>query len=100
MQAQYDGKLPVDQILLSFGPVEARMGKQFTGDPSVDENKQLMQHFSVLQWLQQFPDWHLSACFLPATPAAPGVAIKRAAALSEGKDPDKAVQEARLKVKV
>ena len=35
---------------------------------------------------------------MPAAPPAPGVAIKKAAALAEGKDPEKAVQEARAKV--
>jgi hypothetical protein len=35
---------------------------------------------------------------MPAAPPAPGVATFRAAAMSEGKDPDQAVQEARTKV--
>ena len=54
--------------------------------------------FSVLTWLKQFPSWTLTARLMPAAPPPPGVAIKKAAALAEGKDPDKEVAIARMKV--
>ena len=130
------------------------MGKQFLGDPSVDEAAVKLSQFSMLAWLQRFPHWHLGARLMPPAPPAPGVhwhactlahacmtcssimrlsrrsndmhkvcqqpgpdnhvcpysraqsynvscagvATFRAAAMAEGKDPDKAVQEARAKV--
>lgn len=52
----------------------------------------------MLPWLDRFAGWHLGAKLMPPTPPPPGVAIKKAAALAEGKDADKAVQEARAKV--
>ena len=74
------------------------MGKAFLNDPSVDESKLKLGDFSCLAWLERFPHWRLTAKFLPPTPPPPGVATTSAAALSEGKDPAKAVAEARAKV--
>ena len=64
----------------------------------MDESKQTLSQFSILGWLQRFPHWRLGVRLMPAAPPAPGVATFRAAAMSEGKDPDQAVQEARTKV--
>lgn len=87
-----------DQLMLFFGPNERQLGKQFLDDPRVDESKLKLSQFSVLDWLKRFPHWHLGVRLMPAPPPPPGVATFRAAAISEGKDPDKAVQEARTKV--
>ena len=56
-----------------------------------------MAQFSVLPWLERFPRWWLGVKLMPPAPPPPGVAIKQAAALAEGKDPDKAVREGRAK---
>ncbi|KAK9824177.1 hypothetical protein WJX72_008336 [[Myrmecia] bisecta] len=93
----FGSKMSPDQLLLYFGPNERRMGKQFLNDPTVDEKELLLHQYSCLSWLERFPHWHLSVRLMPATPPPPGVATVRAAALSEGKDPDKAVKEGRTK---
>lgn len=98
LQEAFGGKVTKDQLLLYFGPNERRIGRHYRGDPTVDESKQTLSQFSVLGWLQRFPHWRLGVRLLPAAPPAPGVATFRAAAMSEGKDPDQAVQEARSKV--
>ena len=74
------------------------MGKAYQDDPAIDESKLLIGAFSCLSWLEQFPNWRLTARFMPATPPPPGVATTSAAAMSEGKDPQKAITEARVKV--
>lgn len=89
------GQLSADDILLSFGPVDRKLGRQFRGDPMVDERALLLKDFSVLGWMERFPHWHLSVSLLPDTPPPPGVAIKKAAAMAEKKDPDQAVEEGR-----
>ena len=76
------------------------MGKQFLADPSYDDSRLRLRDYSCLVWLQQFPHWRLGVKFLPPTPPPPGVAATAAAAMSEGKDVDKAVSEARQKVRV
>lgn len=90
--------MEAENLQLYFGPNDRKIGRQFEGDPNVDEKTLPLAGFSVLPWLQRFPDWRLGVKLIPAMPPAPGVAIKKAAALAEGKDPDKAVQEARAKV--
>jgi hypothetical protein len=80
--------------MLFFGPNDKKVGKQFFGDPNGNENVLTLGRFSILDWLERFPHWHLSAKLMPKTPLPSGVAIQRAAAISEGKDPDKAVEEA------
>ena len=64
----------------------------------MDDTRLRLKDYSCLVWLQQFPHWHLGVKFLPPTPPPPGVAATAAAAMSEGKDVDKAVSEARQKV--
>ena len=98
LQAAFAGKVTADQLLLYFGPNERKMGKQFTADPSMDDRKLTLKDFSCLPWLERFPHWHLGVKLLPATPPPPGVAATAAAAMSEGKDVDKAIAEARQKV--
>ncbi|CAL8466986.1 g6522 [Coccomyxa elongata] len=93
----FGGTISRDQLLLYFGPNERCIGKQYLGDPTVDESAQTLSQFSVLGWLKRFPHWRLGVRLMPAAPPAPGVATFRAAAMSEGKDPDQAVQEARTK---
>ena len=98
MQAAFDNKVAPAQLQLYFGPIEAVLGEHYSGDPAVDESKVTMAQYSCLAWLQKFPHWHISVKFLPPAPLPPGVAAHRAAALSEGKDPDIAVRDARSKV--
>ena len=97
-QVAKGGKLTAEHIHLSFGPSDKYIGKQFQGDPNVDEAKLTLAPFSIITWLKQFPQWSITARLMPAAPPPPGVAIRKAAALAEGKDPDKAVTEARAKV--
>ena len=73
------------------------MGRQFKGDPAVDESQLKLEQYSVLAWLRRFPHWGLTVSLLPSAPPPPGVAIQRAAAIAEGKDADRAVQDARAK---
>ena len=99
-QAAFGNKVAPAQLLLYFGPNEAVLGQQYEGDPAVDEHSLLLSEYSCLAWLQKFPHWHLSVRFVPPTPLPPGVAAHRAAALSEGKDPDVAVRDARNKARL
>lgn len=98
-QEALGGSVQAEDLLLYFGPNDKKIGKQYAGDPAVDENKLLLSDYSVLSWLDRFPHWTLGARPLPPTPPPPGVATHRAAALAEGKDPDKAVSDARAKVR-
>jgi hypothetical protein len=91
------GRVTADDLLLSFGPNDRKMGKQYVGDPAVDEKALRLAQYSALGWLERFPAWSLTARLLPAAPPPPGVAIQRAAAVAEHKDPDRAVQDARSK---
>ncbi|CAK0782072.1 hypothetical protein CVIRNUC_005546 [Coccomyxa viridis] len=93
----FGGTLKKEDISIYFGPNERRIGKQFLGDPSVEEAVLKLKDFSVLGWLERFPHWCLSIKLMPAAPPAPGVATFKAAAMAEGKDPDQAVNEARQK---
>ena len=99
-QAAFGNKVAPAQFLLYFGPNEAVLGQQYEGDPAVDEHSLLLSEYSCLAWLQKFPQWHLSVRFMAPTPLPPGVAAHRAAALSEGKDPDVAVRDARNKARL
>jgi len=120
------GNIAPGDLLLTFGPNDRKIGKQYKGDPTVDERKLRLSDFSVLSWLQRFPHWTLLARLLPGAPPPPGkyenplpfasqtvfsntiisqmilflltgVAIKQAAALAEQKDPDRAIQDGRAK---
>lgn len=91
------GSITADDILLTFGPNDRKLGRQYEADPTVDESKLLLKQYSILSWLERFPHWFLSARLLPPTPPPPGVAIQRAAAIAEQKDPEKAIQDARSK---
>ena len=72
MQAAFGSSVTPDHLQLYFGPNERRVGKQFLGDPSVDEAVVKLSHFSILAWLQRFPHWHLGARLMPPAPPAPG----------------------------
>ena len=89
------GRLRAEDLLLSFGPNDRRIGRQYAGDPEADEAALTLAQFSALAWLERFPHWALTARLLPAAPPPPGVAIQRAAAAAEGKDAERAVQDAR-----
>ncbi len=90
-------KLSSDDLMLQFGPNDRKLGRQYMGDPAVDESTLLLSTYSFLGWIERFPDWGISVSFLPPTPPAPGVAVHKAAAMAENRDPDKAVTEARMK---
>ena len=97
-QAAKGGKLTAEHIHLTFGPSDKFIGKQYQGDPNVNEAALTLAPFSVITWLKQFSEWSMTARLMPTAPPPPGVAIRKAAALAEGKDPDTAVAEARAKV--
>lgn len=59
------GQLTGDDLLLKFGPNDRKIGRQYQGDPTVDENQIMMKEYSVLQWLERFPHWNISVTLLP-----------------------------------
>lgn len=89
------GQLGPGDMLLQFGPNDRKLGRQYVDDPTVDETTLTMNMFWILEWLERFPHWALSVSLLPPTPPPPGVAIQKAAATAEKKDPDTAVSDAR-----
>ena len=97
LQAAFKGKVTKDQLLLYFGPNERRVGKQFLGDPSVDEAALKLSQFFILPWLQRFPHWHLGVRLMPPAPPAPG-ALSTAVAFSDTPvcTPAHSIQEAVL----
>lgn len=66
------GTLSAEDLFLTFGPNERKLGRQYLGDPTVDERKLPLSSFSVLAWLQRFPHWHLTTRLLPPPPPPPG----------------------------
>jgi len=66
------GSITASDLLLSFGPNDRKIGKQYQGDPTVDESKLHLSSYSVLAWIERFPGWSLSARLLPAAPVPPG----------------------------
>lgn len=100
LQVAFGGKITSDDFRIVFGPNDRKIGRQYRNDPSVDESQVKLQQFSVLTWLDRFPHWQITARPIQHTPPPPGVAIKKAAASAEGKDPEKAVLEARAKVRI
>ena len=54
MQKTFGGNLTRDDVLIYFGPNERRIGKQYLGDPTVDEATQKLGDFSVLAWLERY----------------------------------------------
>ena len=98
-QAAFGGRVQHSDLQLYFSPNEIIIGQQYANDPAVDEGTMSMSQYSCVLWLQKYPHWHLSVRFMPPAPLPPGVAAHRAAALSEGKDPDIAVRDARTKVR-
>ncbi len=90
-------QLSPDDLMLQFGPNDRKLGRQYVGDPAVDESTLLLSAYSFLGWIERFPEWGISVCFLPPTPPAPGVAVHKAAAMAENRDPEKAVTDARMK---
>ena len=53
MQETFGGTLKKEDIFIYFGPNERRIGKQFLGDPSVEEAALKLSDFSVLGWLER-----------------------------------------------
>jgi len=91
----YGGRLTPEDLLLSFGPNDRKLGRQYVNDPTVNERNLKVKDYSMLAWFERFPHWSLSVTLLPDTPPPPGVAIRKAAAMAENKDPDQAVIDAR-----
>ncbi|KAL4435025.1 hypothetical protein ABPG77_003850 [Micractinium sp. CCAP 211/92] len=91
------GAVTADDLLLEFGPNDRRLGRQYAKDPSVDESQLKLSQYSLLAWLERFPHWKVTVRLLPPTPLPPGVAIHRAAATAEQKNPDQAVADARAR---
>ena len=60
LQASKGGKLTAEHIYLCFGPSDVFIGKQFKGDPNVDDAALTLAQFSVLKWIKQFPSWGLT----------------------------------------
>lgn len=98
MQVAFGGRVQQHDLQLYFGPVDAVIGQHYADDPAVEESSMRLSQYSCLRWLKRYPHWYLSVRFMPPAPLPPGVAAHRAAALSEGKDPDIAVRDARAKV--
>jgi hypothetical protein len=91
------GQVKPDDLFLQFSPNDRKLGRQYVNDPTVDESSLKLKDFWVLEWLERFPHWSLSVSLLPPTPPPPGVAIQKAAATAENKDPEMAVNDARKK---
>ena len=66
------GNVTAADLQLSFGPNDRKMGKQYQGDPTVQDSDIRLAQYSVLPWLERFPSWALSARLLPAAPPPPG----------------------------
>ena len=56
-----------------------------------------MAQYNIIGWIMRFPHWKLSVRLLQRTPPPPGEAAQRVAANATGKNPDRAVKEARRK---
>lgn len=54
------GAVTADDLLLMFGPIDHKMGRQYQRDPTVDESKVKLEQYSVLAWLERFPHWTLT----------------------------------------
>ena len=91
------GQVKPDDLFLQFSPNDRKLGRQYVNDPTVDESSLKLKDFWVLEWLERFPHWSLSVSLLPPTPPPPRVAIQKAAATAENKDPEMAVNDARKK---
>ncbi|PSC71288.1 peptidylprolyl isomerase [Micractinium conductrix] len=89
------GKVTADDLKLEFGPNARNIGRQYFRDPTVNEGELRLEQYSLLAWIERFPHWVVTARLLPPTPPPPGVAIQRAAAQAEQKNPDDVVADAR-----
>lgn len=69
------GQMAPEHLFLTFSPNERKIGRQFAGDPAIDEHKLLLREFSILQWLEKFPHWSLTARLIPGTPPPPGTLV-------------------------
>lgn len=67
------GNITADDLFLTFGPNERKLGRQYKGDPTVNEKELKLSSYSILAWIQRFPHWYLIARLLPAAPPPPGV---------------------------
>lgn len=54
------GLVSADDLQLTFGPNDRKIGRQYQGDPVVDESKLTIEKFSLLDWIQRFPHWTLT----------------------------------------
>jgi hypothetical protein len=54
------GLVSADDLQLAFGPVDRKIGRQYQGDPIVDESKLKLEHYTLLEWIQRFPHWTLT----------------------------------------
>jgi hypothetical protein len=98
-QEAMHGAIPPEDIRVTFGPNDVHIGKEYKGDPYINETKLKISDFTFLEWMDRFPEWHLTACAQPGPPPPPGVAeIKSASMLDEGVTPDQAVTNARKEV--
>lgn len=59
-------------ICLPGGTSRPCLSLQFQNDPRVNEHDVHLSQFNILEWLERFPHWHLSAKLLPPTPPPPG----------------------------
>lgn len=66
------GQMSAEDLLLSFGPCDRKLGRQYVKDPSVDEQSLKLSQYSILDWLERFPHWMLTVGLLPPTPPPPG----------------------------
>lgn len=84
--------IPPKAILLEF--MDKTMGREHE-DHEYDEEACKLADFSILSWVEQFPEWNVLCRNMPPGPVDPYVAIKRTVALQMNRDPDEEVEKAR-----
>mmetsp|Transcript_23949 Transcript_23949/g.60257 ORF Transcript_23949/g.60257 Transcript_23949/m.60257 type:complete len:196 (+) Transcript_23949:300-887(+) len=95
------GALPPEDIRVYFAPVDLHIGKEYKGDPYVDEKKLKVADFSFLSWMDKYPSWYLTMAAQPGPPPPPGVAeVKAASMIEDGITPEEAVLNARKEGKL
>mmetsp|Transcript_8138 Transcript_8138/g.23359 ORF Transcript_8138/g.23359 Transcript_8138/m.23359 type:complete len:192 (-) Transcript_8138:74-649(-) len=93
--------IPPEEIKVMFGPNDVHIGKEYIGDPYIDEAKLMLSQFSFLKWVERFPSWYLTAKALASAPPPPGVAETMAASTLESDiTPEEAVKNARKEGKL
>lgn len=58
--APFASPLPPPPTTPTPGPNDRKLGKQYVGDPTVDETQLLLGQYSLLQWVERFPHWKLT----------------------------------------